>query len=264
MSLLQIGAPLRSSLVSLLLLALVVAAASCSDDSEGMADLDGREVSVGIEMEYLPFHWADPDTGERTGADHDLIVEICGRLGCVPHFVVNDWETMIESVSQGRFDLSATGIAVRPERAEIVDYSEPYLRDDLRIMVRRGEDRFASATGLGEGDFIVGAQVATVLSARADELVGAERVQTFAHTIEAVTALLDGDVDAVVISGLAGVGYIDDHNGAVEFTGEPLVGNSLGIIFPPGSNLVAPFNQALRAMKSDGTLQAIIDRYFSG
>lgn len=253
---------MQSLLVRLLLLVSVVAAASCSDDSDGLADLDGREVSVGIEMEYLPFHWADPDTGERTGADHDLIVEICERLRCVPQFVVNDWETMIESVSQRRFDLSATGIAVRPERAEIVDYSEPYLRDDLGILVRRGEHRFAGATELSDGDFIVGAQVATVLSARAEELVGAERVQTFAHTIEAVTALLDGDVDAVIIGGLAGVGYIDDHNGAVEFIGEPLVGNHLGIIFPQGSDLVDPFNQALRAMKSDGTLQAIIDHYF--
>ena len=217
---------------------------------------------MGIEQEYLPFHWADPDTGERTGADHDLIAEICRRLGCEPRFVVHEWETLIESVAQGRFDLAATGIAILPERAAIVDYSEPYLRNARRILVRRDESRFTDAAGLRDGDFFVGAQTATTNEASASELVGADRVRSFAQTAEAVAALVAGEVDAVIINEIAGGGYIGDYLEQVELIGEDLAVDDLGIIFPPGSNLVVPFNQALQAMKSDGTLDTITSHYF--
>ena len=248
------------------LVGLLAAAAACSDSDSGgdSTGLDGREVRVAIEQEYLPFHWADPDTGARTGADHDLVVEICQRAGCEPRFVVYEWATMIDAVAEGRFDLAATGIAILPERAEIVDYSEPYLRNARRILVRQGESRFADAAGLRAGDFIVAAQEATTNEASALELVGADRVQTFAQTAEAVAALVAGDVDAAIINEIAGGGYIGDYHQEVELIGEDLAVDDLGIIFPPGSDLVAPFNQALRSMKSDGTLQAITTHYFNG
>ena len=247
------------------LLAVAVVAACSDDDSAGeLADLGGLEVRVGIEQEYLPFHWADPATGERTGADHDLIVEICQRVGCVPRFVVHEWATLIDSVAQGQFDLAATGIAILPERAEIVDYSEPYLRNARRILVRQGETRFADAAGLQNGDFLVAAQAATTNEASASDLVGTDRVRPFAQTAEAVAALVAGDVDAVIINEIAGGGYIGDHHQQVELIGEDLAVDDLGIIFPPGSALVAPFNQALQAIKSDGTLTTITTHYFGG
>ncbi len=247
-----------------LLAVAVVAACSDDDSAGGMADLGGVEVRVGIEQEYLPFHWADPDTGERTGADHDLITEICRRAGCIPRFVAHDWATLIDSVAQGQFDLAATGIAILPERAEIVDYSEPYLRNARRILVRQGESRFTDAAGLQDGDYLVAAQAATTNEASAIELVGTDRVRSFAQTAEAVAALVAADVDAVIINEIAGGGYIGDHHQQVELIGEDLAVDDLGIIFPPGSNLVVPFNQALQSMKSDGTLDAITTRYFGG
>ena len=246
-----------------LVLGSFVITAACSDsDSAGLGNLSGLEVRVGIEQEYLPFHWADPDTGERTGADHDLIAEICRRVGCVPRFVVHEWETMIDSVAQGRFDLAASGIAIVAERAAIVDYSEPYLRNARRILVRRGESRFADAAELRDGAFIVAAQSATTNEASASELVGDARVRSFAETADAVAALAVGEVDAVIVNEVAGGGYIGDYRREVQLVGEDLAVDDLGIIFPPGSDLVVPFNQALRAMKSDGALDAITARYF--
>ena len=44
--------------------------------------------------------------------------------------------------------------------------------------------------------------------------------------------------------------------------GASLYSDPMGFIFTPGSDLVAPFNAGLAAMKSDGTLDAMITRWF--
>ena len=92
--------------------------------------LGGREVTVAVENAYLPFNYLDPETGEPTGWDYEVIDEICRRLDCVPVYEDFPWEPMIQAVADGRFDMAADGITITPERAEIVDFSEGYINVD--------------------------------------------------------------------------------------------------------------------------------------
>lgn len=227
-----------------------------------IGSLEGHEITVAIEEEYVPFHYVDPESGERTGWDHDVVTEICRRLGCTPRFEVFEWAPMIQAVADGRFDMAATGIAIRAERALLVDYSDPYFSNDLRIMARHGEDRFEGGSDLTAGDFLVGAQSATTNQQSAVDLVGDERVVGFAGTQEAVDALIAGQVDAVVINETAGVGYVRDYPGQIRLIGAPLGADELGMIFTKGSDLVAPFNVALASMEADGFLDGLRERYF--
>lgn len=243
-------------------LLLVIACAEDDVDESGAGTLGGREVSVAIEVEYLPFHSVDPATGERTGWDYDMITEACRRLDCVPRFEVFEWAPMIQAVADGRFDMAATGIAIRPERALLVDYSDAYFTNGRRIMVRRGESRFVGADDLRNGDFLVGAQDATTNRESALELVGESRFVGFAETGEAVDALIAGEIDAVIIHETAGLGYITDRGEQVTLIGEAVETDAVGIIFPKGSDLVAPFNEALASMRADGFLDGLRSKYF--
>ena len=243
-------------------LLLVIACAEGDTEESGAGTLGGREVSVAIEVEYLPFHSVDPGTGERTGWDYDMITEACRRLDCVPRFEVFDWAPMIQAVADGQFDMAATGIAIRPERALLVDYSDAYFTNGRRIMARRGESRFAGADDLRAGDFLVGAQDATTNRESAVELVGESRFVGFAETGEAVDALIAGEIDAVIIHETAGLGYITDRGEQVMMIGEAVETDAVGIIFPKGSDLVAPFNEALASMRADGFLDGLRSKYF--
>ncbi len=244
-------------LVFLLSSALVVAA------QDALPDLGGREITVAVENAYLPFNFRDPQTGEGRGWDYDAINEICTRLNCVPVYVETSWDGMIAAVSQGQFDMAADGITITAERAEIVDFSDGYIRTAQVILARTGEDRFTDGDTLAaDTSLIIGSQIGTTNYDTAVDLVGQDRVQAFETFGVAVQALLAGDVDAVLMDDNAGAGYIGANPDAIVIIGGELTSEELGFIFPAGSDLVEPVNAALASMRDDGTLDTLYTRWF--
>ena len=241
-------------------------AAACGDDDGGgdadATDLEGREITIAVENAYLPFNYIDPDTGEPTGWDYEVIDELCRRANCTPVYEEYPWEPMIQAVANGQFDMAADGITITDERAEIVTFSDGYIDIDQRIMVRLDEERFTTADELADGDFIVGTQIGTTNEATALDLVGEDRVSSFEEFGFVVQALIAGDVDAVVIDETAGTGYQGENADEVKLIGDSLSADSLGFIFPQDTTIVTAINAALSTMKQDGSLQEISSRYF--
>ncbi len=229
-----------------------------------LPDLDGREVTVAIENAYLPFNYVNLQTGEPGGWDYDAWAEICKRLNCKPTFVEQAWDGMIAAVSQGQFDAAADGITITEERAEQVDFSDGYINVNQRILARVDEDRFDGPEALAaNSELRVGAVTGTTNYDTAVELVGEGRIQPFDDFGVAVQALIAGDVDAVMAEETAGQGYVGANADKVKLVGDSLKSDELGFIFPKGSDLVEPVNQALAAMREDGTLDALAQKYFS-
>ncbi|HEC09316.1 MAG TPA: transporter substrate-binding domain-containing protein [Acidimicrobiales bacterium] len=230
----------------------------------GLPDLGGREVTIAVENAYLPFNYIDAETGEAAGWDYAAIDEMCNRLNCTPVYQTFSWEPMIQAVADGQFDMAADGITITEERAQVVDFSIGYINIDQRIMVRKGDTSITSADDLINGDFKVGTQTGTTNYDKAVELVGQDRVQAFESFPFAVQSLIAGDVDAVIIDETAGQGYLGENADQIELVGESLSSDQLGFIFPKGSDLVEPFNVAIKAMIDDGTMAKLGEEYFSG
>ena len=230
-----------------------------AEDDMMLPDLDGRTVTVAVENAYPPFNVLNEETGEGEGWDYDTLGEICARLNCVPEYIETSWEVLIAAVSNGEYDMAADGITILEERKEMVDFSEGYIDVIQRMMVRVGEDRFASAADFVAGDFVVGVQVATTNYIAAEELLGgdSERIVAYTEFGLAVQALITGDIDAVVIDDVAGQGYVGLNADKIKLLSDDLIKQQLGFIYPQGSELVEPFNMALAAMREDGTLDAI-------
>ena len=245
--------------VLVLLLALPLAAVMAHGE---LPDLEGRVVTVAVENAYMPFNVIDEETGEAVGWDYDTLGEICARLNCVPDYIETSWEGMIVAVSNGEYDMAADGITITEERAKIVDYSMGYIDLSQKMMVRVGEDRFATVEDFVAGDFIIGVQVATTNFEAASGLVSEDRIVAYGEFGFAVQALISGDVDAVVIDDVAGQGYTGLNADAIKLLPEELTKEQLGFIYPQGSDLVEPFNAALESMMEDGSLQAINDKWF--
>ncbi|MBI4674575.1 MAG: transporter substrate-binding domain-containing protein [Chloroflexi bacterium] len=233
--------------------------------SGALPDLGGKTITVAIENAYIPFNYVRLDNGKAEGWDYDALAEICKRLNCKPEFKEIAWDGMITAVSQGQFDVAADGITITEERAKTVDFSDGYIAVDQRIMVGKDETRFKSTDDIkASTDAKLGTQKGTTNYDEAVKLVGEKRVVAFDTFGDAVQALISKDVDGVVIDDTAGVGYVGVNADKIKLLDGKLVGQELGFVFPKGSTLVKAFNAALAAMRADGTLQALANKWFAG
>lgn len=244
----------------LLIVAMAVAlvATACGSDGD---TLEGREVSVGVENAYPPYNFID-DSGNGAGFDYDVWNEICSRLDCTAVFVEAGWPAVIEETGQGVYDVAADGISITDERKEVVAYSDPYMTIIQRYMVRADENRFTTAAEFDAGDYRLGTQVGTTNYELGVERVGDARIDAYEQFGVAVQALIQGDVDAVIIDDTAGQGYIGVNADQTKLLPDELQSDPLGFIYPKDSDLIEPVNAVLKDMMDDGTLDALFKKWF--
>jgi len=231
-----------------------------------LPDLGGRSVTVAVENAYIPFNSIDPATGKGVGWDYDSVNEICRRLNCVPEFRQVSWDNLILAVSKGEYDMAADGITIKPDRAELVDFSKGYLTLKQVLLARADESRFSNIDEfVANASLKVGAQSGTTNYSVAADMVGKDRLVVYETFPATLRALLAGNIDAVVIDDVEGHGYVGANADKVRVVGKPLTETEeLGFIFPKGSELASAFNAALDDMRNDGTLDAINNKWFSG
>jgi polar amino acid transport system substrate-binding protein len=225
-------------------------------------DLGGREITIAMTNDYPPYQYYD-ENNELVGWDYDTIRDICALINCSPTFVETSWDGMLIAIAQGEFDVGAGGITYTAERDETVDFTQLFQTYDQTLLVREGEDRFATVEDLKAiPDFKVGAQLGTTNEITATNLFGEEHVVPYETFPVAITALLNDDLDAVVIDRPAAEGYIESQGG-LKTVGEQLAGIE-GLSFPmtPGSDLVHPFNAAISALQASGRWDEVFEKWF--
>jgi len=127
-----------------------------------LPDLDGRTVVAVTGNDYTPLNFVDPATGEAVGWEYDAVNEICRRLSCVVDWQVTSWDTMITAVQEGQFDVGMDGITITEERAEQVDFSDPYMVSQQFMLVRADEERFSTPEEFGaDEELLIGSQAGT-------------------------------------------------------------------------------------------------------
>lgn len=246
--------------------AITIASGALADGH--LPNLDGKEVVVVTENAYPPLQFVDPSSGDAVGWEYDAMVEIAQRLNMTIVYENISWDAMIAAVSEGQFDIGMTGITIRDDRKEQVDFSDKYMTSEMVMMVRGDEDRFANAKEFaGDDDLLMAAQPGTTpfYVGVYDVLDGNEsnpRIKLFETFGAGVQALRTGDVDLVLTDGTAGNGYVDASDGGLKIVGEKLGTEDFGFIFPKGSELVAPVNAAIASMAADGTLEALNKKWF--
>jgi len=252
---------------TLTLLAAVASLSATATLAQDLPDLGGREIVVVTENAYPPLQFLDA-SGAAVGWEYDAMAEIAARLNATVVYENISWDAMIPAVSEGQFDLGMTGITIREDRMEVVDFSDAYMTSQMLMMVRGDEERFTDAAGFAaDPDLLMAAQPGTTpfYVGVYDVLDGDEanpriiKFETFGAGLEALRA---GDVDLVLSDSTAANGYVAASEGGLKIIGEPLGTEDFGFIFPKGSDLVAPINAAIASMQADGTLDALNTKWF--
>src|SRR5262249_16769418 len=148
------------------------------------------------------------------GWEYDAVNEIAKRLNAKVDWKTTAWDSMIQAVQNGQFDIGMDGISVTDDRKKQVDFSDPYMGSEQFMLVRANESRFAAGkTFGGDEKLLVGAQTGTTnfyvsvaeLLANNDKSPRLKLFETFGASVQ---ALKSGDVDTVLMDKAGAEGYI--------------------------------------------------------
>ncbi|GAK50646.1 amino acid ABC transporter substrate-binding protein, PAAT family [Candidatus Moduliflexus flocculans] len=243
-------------------------AATNMAEAMALPDLQGRTVAAVTGNDYTPLNFIDPKTGKAVGWEYDAVNEICKRLNCKVDWQVAAWDTMIAAIHDGQFDVGMDGITITDERKQQVDFSAPYMVSQQFMLVRADESRFSTAEEFkAQEKLLIGSQTGTTnfYVAVYSVLDGDEanpRIKLFENFGATVQALLGGDVDMVLMDAASSRGYIGANQGKLKTIGDPLGTEEFGFIFQPKSDLVEPFNAAIKSMQDDGFLEKLNTKWF--
>jgi len=233
-----------------------------------LPDLAGKEIVVVTENAYPPLQFVDPKTGDAIGWEYDAMNLLAERLNFKLSIQNASWDAMIPAVSEGQYDIGMTGITIKDERKEKVDFSDAYMRSEMFMLVRADEQRFKDGPSFAAfEDGLVGAQAGTTpfYVAVYDMLDGDEqnpRIKLFETFGAAVQALKIGDVDVVLTDGTAGNGYVDANPDTFKLVGDSMGTEDFGFIFPKGSELVSAINAGIASMQADGSIDKLNKKWF--
>jgi polar amino acid transport system substrate-binding protein len=225
------------------------------------ADLGGRSLVVGADTTYPPFEFVD-ESGAIVGFDVDLVNAICERINCVATFQTTAWDGIFAALAAGEFDMVASGVSITPERAQVVEFSDPYHLVTQAITVRVEDADLTFEDFETDASLTVGAQTGTTNAYFAEDAFGRDRLNLYDTFSQAVQALLNGDIAGVVIDSVPADAFAAQYAGRLVVNIRGLGEDPLGMVFPIGSDLVDAFNQGLAEIEADGTLEALRARWF--
>ena len=216
---------------------------------------------IGTNAEYPPFESVDA-SGNIVGFDPDIISAIAERAGFDYEFVNTRWDGIFVALQSGEFDAVISAATITDERAEIVNFSDPYFNAGQMIAVRTADaDKISTVSDLD--GLKVGVQLGTTGDMWLTDNTSAEVVRYDEITL-AFQALANGDVDAVFNDGptSADIVQANPELGAT-LVGEPITDEFYGIaVNKDQAELLAMINEGLVAIRADGTYDAIYDKWF--
>lgn len=195
---------------------------------------------------------------EIVGIDVEIAQAIADKLNLKLEIEDMEFGSIIIAVSQGKADMGLAGMTVDKDRLKSVNFSDPYATGVQVVIVKEDSD-IKDIEGL-EGKKI-GVQLSTTGDSYAKEDFGEEYVEAYNKGADAVMALQQGKVDAVIIDNQPALSFVETSEGLKILDTEYAVEDYAAAIAKDNDGLVTAVNQALTELKEDGTIQGIIDKY---
>jgi polar amino acid transport system substrate-binding protein len=243
-----------------------VAAADCTQDK--MQTQTAGELTVATDKPAYPPYFENDDPTNGKGFESATAYAIANQLGYAKSDVNWVTEPFNSSYAPGPkdFDFDVNQISITPPRAQHVDFSAPYYTANQAVVASKGSNA-ASATSLADlKDASIGVQIGTTsLDAVNSEIQPSNQPKVFNDSNDVVTALKEGQVDAVVVD-LPTALYLT----AAQVPSATIVGqfpapggDRWGALLAKGSSLTGCVSHAIDELRSSGELGKIEDRWMS-
>ncbi len=211
-------------------------------------------VRMGTEGAYPPYNFLNDD-GEVDGFEREVGDEMCARAELTCEWVTNEWDSIIPNLVSGNYDTIIAGMSITDERDEVIDFTQDYFPPTASAYVAASAD----ADLMGG---VVAAQSATIQAGYVAS-TGAALIE-FATPEETIAAVRAGEADAVLADRDYLAPLVDASGGELVFVGDPVpLGGGVGMgLRESDGEMLAKFDAAITSMKEDGTLNALLIKWF--
>ena len=249
------------------------AASSDAASSEAASETETAELStvepgkliMSTNAAFPPYEMTT-DSGEFEGIDIETAQAIADKLGL--ELVVDDmdFDAALLAAQNGQSDMVMAGVTVTPEREEVMDFSESYATG-VQVVIVKEDSPIQTVDDLANADMI-GCQEATTGYLYCSDTpenggYGEDHVTAYASGALAVQALVNGQVDAVVIDNAPAQEFVAANEGLKILDTEFAVEDYAIGVQKGNTALLDAINGALTELIDDGTVQSIVDKYIT-
>lgn len=234
--------------------------ADTGDDAgeAGFTTVEEGKLIMSTNAAFPPYEMTTDDGGFE-GIDVEIATAIAEKLGLELQIDDMDFTAALEAVQAGMSDMAMAGITVNEERLAVMDFSDTYATGVQVVIVKEGSD--VTLDNLGEQ--LIGVQNGTTGWQFCSDDFGDDHVAAFDNGITAVQALVNDQVDCVVIDQGPAEVFVSENPGLTILETEYAIEDYAIGVNKGNTALLDAINGALAEIQEDGTIQSIIDKYIS-
>lgn len=239
---------------------------SAPEDAETEAEAEGEEtaatggvLTMGTNAEFPPYEYYEG--GDIVGIDVEIMAAVAKEMGMELQVEDMAFDSIIPAISSGKVDVGAAGMTVTEERQASVDFTNTYAKASQMIIVKEGSEIAGPADLEGK---VIGVQLGTTGDLYCTDLEEtSSTIERYNKGFEAVQALLQDKIDAVVIDGEPAKVFVEQSEG-LKILEEAFTEEEYAMAVKKGNTeLVDNINAALEKLEADGTLDEIVGKYIT-
>lgn len=231
----------------------------------GFTTVEDGKLHMSTNAAFPPYEMIKDD-GTFEGIDVEVAQAIADKLGL--ELVVDDmgFDAALLAAQNNQSDMVMAGVTVTEERQKVMDFSDSYATG-VQVVIVKEDSPIASVDDLSNAEMI-GCQKATTGYIYCSDTVenggyGEDHVTAYDTGATAVMALVNGQVDAVVIDSAPAEEFVKANPGLKILDTEFAVEDYAIGVAKGNTALLDAINGAMAELKADGTLQAIVDKYIT-
>lgn len=223
----------------------------------------GEELTVAMELAYPPFETKD-DAGNPSGIAVDFMQDFADEYGYDLVVENTAWDGLIPSLQTDKADVVISSMTITPERAEVVDFTEPYAMAQLAILAN-ADSGIAEAADLNQPGKKVAVKTGSTGDVYATKNFPEAEIMRLADESACVTEVVQGKADGFLYDQLTIYRNNLANPDATEAVFIPFQDpESWGIAVKKGNTeLLDQLNAFIRQSKQDGEFDRLTEKYLS-
>lgn len=234
-------------------------ASATTEETAAFTTVNEGKLTMSTNAAFPPYEMTKDD-GTFEGIDVEIAGAIAEKLGLELQIDDMEFDAALLAVQQGKSDIVMAGVTVNEERLLVMDFTDSYSTGVQVIIVPEGSE-IASADDLA--GHLIGTQRGTTGNIYCEDDFGAENVVTYDNGLTATQALVNGQVDCVVIDSGPAQEFVKANEGLTILPTEYVTEDYAIGISKENTAMKEAINAALKELIADGTVQTIVDKYIS-